>query len=260
MFQRHKDKSIYFEEQSHTTEKFVIPYIEAHRKIEPGMQILEIGCGEGGNLRPFIDRNCLVTGIDLSEKRIELAQSFFENHPKKDNLTLLCLNVYDAEDRLGQYDVVLLRDVIEHIFDQEKFMGFMKRFLKPDGIAFFAFPPWQNPFGGHQQVCQSWIISKFPYIHLLPTFLYKGILTLAGETEGRIKGLMGIKRTGISIERFKRILNKEVYHILEEDYYLINPNYETKFGLKPRKQSKLIASIPWLRNFLTTAMYYVIKK
>ena len=99
-----------------------------------------------------------------------------------------------------------------------------------------------------------------PFFHLFPKSIYAGILKIFGETEGTIAGLLEIKETGISIERFQRILKKENYTIDKQVFYFINPNYETKFGLRPRKQLKIISSIPWLRNFLTTAMYYVVSK
>ena len=153
-----------------------------------------------------------------------------------------------------------MRDVIEHIPNQEKFMAFAKRFLKPEGKFFLAFPPWQNPFGGHQQICQSKILSKLPYFHLLPKSMYKLMLKWFGETEKRTEELLFIKETGISIERFERILKLEKYQINKRTFYLINPNYETKFGLKPRIQLGIISAIPWVRNFFTTAMYYVISK
>ena len=41
-------------------------------------------------------------------------------------------------------------------------------------------------------------------------------------------------------------------------YYFINPNYEAKFGLKPREQVGFISSIPFVRNFLITTSYYLV--
>ena len=90
--------------------------------------------------------------------------------------------------------------------------------------------------------------------------MYKFILKSFGESDGTIEGLLEIRDTGISIERFQRILKNEKYTINKRVFYFINPNYETKFGLKPRKQIKLITAIPWVRNFFTTAMYYVVSK
>ena len=260
MQKRHRNKDQYFIEQGLTTEKHVIPYLQEFLTVDKNTRVLEIGCAEAGNLKPFVDIGCQTTGVDISCGRIELAKLFYENHKNRDCLQLICEDIYKVEDLGGDFDLIVMRDVIEHIPNQEKFMGFVKRFLKPNGKFFLAFPPWQNPFGGHQQICHSKILSKLPYFHLLPGAIYKAVLKLFGENNQRIEELLFIKETGISIERFQGILKQENYHIDKRTFYFINPNYETKFGLKPRKQVKLITSIPWLRNFFTTAMYYVISK
>ena len=61
------------------------------------------------------------------------------------------------------------------------------------------------------------------------------------------------------VERFERILRKENFKIMKKTDYLINPNYEIKFGLKPKRVLIPFNKIPFLRNFYTTAVYYVIK-
>ena len=258
MQKRHRNKKQYFEEQAETTQKFVIPYLSDIVKIDTETNVLEIGCAEAGNLKPFLDLGCNVTGIDISCGRIEKAEAFFKTHKNRANLTLICKDIYTVETLDKKFDLIIMRDVIEHIPNQEKFMGFVKKFLKPEGKFFLAFPPWQNPFGGHQQICQSKILSKLPYFHLLPLSFYRFILKAFGENKARVKELLFIRETGISIERFEGILKQENYRVDKRTFYFINPNYETKFGLKPRKQSKIIAAIPWARNFFTTAMYYVI--
>jgi len=260
MQERHTDKRRYFNEQGKTTKKFVVPLLEEFLKVDAQTRVLEIGCAEAGNLKPFVDRGCQVTGIDIACNRIELAKEFYKDHKNKSNLELICKDIYQVEPSEKKYDIIIMRDVIEHIPNQERFMAFVKGFLKNDGYFFLGFPPWQNPFGGHQQVCRNKILSKLPFFHLFPTAIYKAILKAFGETESTIKGLIEIKETGISIERFERILKKENYTTNTRIFYFINPNYETKFGLKPRKQIKIINGIPWVRNFFNTAMYYVVSK
>ena len=115
------------------------------------------------------------------------------------------------------------------------------------------------PFGGHQQVCSNKWLANFPYYHLLPTFLYKGILKLFKEPYYTIKELLDIKKTGISIERFERIVKKNKFKTIKKKFFLFNPIYKYKFGINPRKQYNLIAKMPYLRNFLTTAVYYLIE-
>ena len=262
MQQRHSDRKQYFIEQGITTKKYVIPYIEPSLAIDSSTRVLEIGCAEGGNLIPFIERNCDVVGLDLNVKQVENAKVFLsEQFPDKnyqDKTRLIARDIYDIDaSEIGRFDLIFMRDVIEHIHDQEKFLAFVKQFLKPEGKIFFGFPPWQMPFGGHQQICRSFL-SKTPWFHLLNKHLYRLVLKTMGESEKKITDLLEIKETGISIERFERIIRTEGYVYDRKTLYLINPNYEIKFGLKPRVQLGLITHIPWLRNFFTTCYYCTI--
>jgi hypothetical protein len=150
-----------------------------------------------------------------------------------------------------------LRDTIEHIPDQDRIMARMKTFLKPGGVIFFAFPPWRMPFGGHQQVCRNKLLSALPYFHLLPRFLYKWLLRLGGESDALIQGLMEVRDTGISISRFQQILKEQDWSVLKQTYYLINPNYEIKFGLRQRSVPALL-NLPIIRDFYVTALYCVV--
>ena len=259
MQERHRNRKQYFLEQADTTAKFVIPYIEQVMPVTPSSRILEIGCGEGGNLVPFIQRGCDVVGVDINKGQVENAKVFVAEHCPSDKVQLLAENIYNVSpEQIGTFDVIMLRDVIEHIPDQATFMKHLKAFLKPEGKVFFGFPPWCMPFGGHQQVCSHKLLNKLPYFHLLPKRLYIGILKAFGEPEGNINELTDIKETGISINRFQRIVRQNGYKTDLQTFYLINPNYETKFGLKPRKQFKLIQSIPVLRDFFTTCLYCII--
>ncbi len=258
MQERHVNRSRYFNEQAITTEKYVIPYIEDIRTISSSMNVLEIGCGEGGNLVPFIKRDCRVTGIDLSIKKIENARIFLQEFMDDDKEIELYLEDIYKHEFDEKYDIIIMRDVIEHIPDQSRLMKFLKSILKDDGLIFIAFPPWNNPFGGHQQICNNKVLSHLPYYHILPIPLYKAVLKAGKEPSEKIESLMEIKETGISINRFLKILKSENYRVKKLDYYFINPNYEVKFGLTPRMQSGFIASIPFLRDFLTTSVYAIV--
>ncbi|MCB0396995.1 MAG: class I SAM-dependent methyltransferase [Flavobacteriales bacterium] len=258
MQDRHTNRKAYFEEQSKTVSRHVIPFLKDVMNIGSETSVLEIGCGEGGNLLPFLDLGCKrVVGNDISESKVENARQYFTEHPQVKNLELISDDIYNVEG-LGQFDLIIMRDVIEHIHGQEKFMHIVKKFLKPEGKFFLGFPPWYNPFGGHQQICRSKLLSKLPYFHILPTPAYKGILKAFGENNDTVEALLEIKQTGISLERFERILRKENYHTDKKGLYFINPNYEVKFGLKPRKAWSIVAAIPFFRNFLITAGYYVV--
>ncbi|MFK7950669.1 MAG: class I SAM-dependent methyltransferase [Saprospiraceae bacterium] len=261
MQQRHKDRKQYFDEQVYTTEKYVIPFVNEFMPITKDMAILEIGCGEGGNMKPFLDIGCQVVGIDLNEGQIENAKVYFADHPNVNNLRLILRDIYKMKpNELGEFDLIIMRDVIEHIPNQEKFMGYVKQFLKPTGKFFLGFPPWYMPFGGHQQIMNHKYFSKLPYYHLLPMTLYKGVLNIVVKSDKVRNELIEIKETGISIERFRRIVKTENYKIDKEVMYLFNPNYDIKFGLNPKEQIGIVKAIPFFRNFLTTCCYYLISK
>ena len=260
MQKRHSDPLQYINEQIFTTQKYIIPFIEQVKKIDAAVQVLEIGCGEAGNLKPFLDLGCMCTGVDFSISKIEKGKTFYENHPFAKNIKLISEDIYKTKEFHSQFDIIIVRDVIEHIHDQDKFMSLLKDLMAPDGVVFFAFPPWQNPFGGHQQMCENKILSALPYYHLLPTRIYKNVLRLFGESAAKITTLLEIKETGISLERFERLVSKNGYVQVLKILYFINPNYEVKFGLKPRILTAFLGGIPYLRNYISTCGYYLIKQ
>jgi 2-polyprenyl-3-methyl-5-hydroxy-6-metoxy-1,4-benzoquinol methylase len=259
MQERHKDRALYFKEQGETTLKYVIPYVDSVKKISAQTRVLEVGCGEGGNMSPFLDMGCEVVGVDISVTQIEKATQYLKE-AKYTKWQAVALDIYQVSpEELGEFDLIFLRDVIEHIPNQAAFFKIIKAFLKKDGVIFFGFPPWRMPFGGHQQICASKYLSMLPFFHILPYAVYKGVLSLFGESEETINSLLEIKDTGISISKFKSLVKQENFKVLKETYYLINPNYETKFGLKQRVLPPFFR-IPHLCDSYTTAMYSIIKK
>ena len=257
----HSDKNAYFRMQRDNATEFVIPFIEEVIEIKPGMEVLEIGCAEGGVLKAFLERGCQGVGVELLEGRVKLANNFLREFIDKDQVRIINKNIYDSSfetEFAGKFDLIVLKDVIEHIPNQAKVMAYMRTFLKPNGHIFFGFPPWMMPFGGHQQIART-KIAKLPFYHLLPRSTYKGILKLFGEPETVIQDLLEIWDTGISLERFERIAREAGYTTAHKTLFLINPIYKYKFKLQPRKQWGFLGAIPWFRNFVTTCGYYLLK-
>lgn len=258
MQKRHLDPQRYFNEQALSTQKFVLPFIQKIKTIDSNLSILEIGCGEAGNLKPFLDLGCKCTGVDLNTSKIEKGKTYYSSHPQVVNLKLISEDIYKTKDFHAQFDILIIRDVIEHIHDQDKFLLLLKDLLAPNAVVFVAFPPWQSPFGGHQQVCDNKFLSLLPYFHLLPAPLYKVFLKTFAESSAKIDGLIEIKETGISLEQFEALALKNEYNVLLKTLYLINPNYEVKFGLKPRLLNKMLSKIPYFRNYFCTCGYYLL--
>jgi len=256
----HKDHQQRFDQQVENSREYVLPFIEKTKTIGKDVNIFEVGCGEGGVLLPFYERGCYCLGVDLDGIRIDLANDFLKEEIASGKMEFMCKNIFDADFLArfeGYFDVIILKDVIEHIPDQQSFVIYLKKLLKKEGQIFFGFPPWYMPFGGHQQLAEH-KLGMMPWYHILPKPLYKAILKAIGENEDHIKELMEIYDTRISIERFERVIRKSGLKVLNRQHYLINPIYKYKFGMKPRKQWKPITYLPYLRDFVTTCVYYTV--
>jgi SAM-dependent methyltransferase len=260
MYEFHRDRRRYFDIQVENAQASVIPFLQTHFPLAPGSRILEIGCGEGGVLKAFIDKGHTGVGVELVESRVIDGKQWMQPEVANGSMRFVTENIYNIqpEDLGGKFHLIILKDVIEHLDDKDKMLLQMKQYLHPGGAVFFGFPPWQMPFGGHQQLCRNKKLSKLPWMHLLPRSVYKWLLTKGGEPKEVVGELMEIHDTGVSIEGFEKLTKRTHYKILGKKHFLVAPIYKYKFGLKERKQLGLIRHIPWFRNLFTTAVYYTI--
>jgi SAM-dependent methyltransferase len=258
MYEFHQNKSRYFEITNWVTSNYVIPFIKIDASIK--LKVCEIGCGEAGVLKAFLDLGHHGTGIELMEARAIQAKENLANEIEQGRAEVINKNIYDIDpikEPNMKFDLIVLKDVIEHIPNQEVFVKKIHDILLPKGQVFFGYPPWWMPFGGHQQICQSKILSKLPWVHLLPKSLYKSIIKIFGEPQSIIDELMDIKSTGITIERMHHIITANGFKIVDQKYWLTNPIYVKKFNISP-----LISriNIPYLRNFYVTAHYVLFER
>lgn len=259
MFEYHLNKERYFDYQYKTAKEYLLPFVQEHCDLSKTIRVLEIGCGEAGVLKAFYELGHDCTGIELSKSRIKDAEQFFKAVPPAGKINFIIQNIYDIDpesDLEDKFDLIIMKDVIEHIPNQGKFLKHLAKFLKTSGSVFFGFPPWQMPYGGHQQVTNT-SSTKLPYIHLLPFPIYKWLLR--NQKKDRKDELLELVETGLSIEKFERLLQETDFETLSKKHFLFNPIYKYKFGLKPRKQLSLISSIPYLRNFVTSCVYYHVR-
>lgn len=259
MFHFHTDRDAYHQLLHTNAIEHILPFILKETVIGPGSRVLEIGSGDGGNISAFLTLGCEVYGVELDANLVEFTRAKLKPYVENGRLKVLSKDIYEADidkDLGGRFDLIILKDVIEHIHNQPKLFSRMKEMLNERGMIFFGFPPWQMPYGGHQQICKGKLTSKMPWYHLLPRALYKNILKTNHEP---VEVLMEIRDTGISIERFEKIAGQTGYEIVKKQLWLVNPVYENKFGLRARKQLPILRSIPWVRNFFTTCAYYLLK-
>lgn len=262
MYEFHKDRKGYFLMQEKNAIEYVIPYIEEHIVLRSGMRVMEIGCGEGGVLKAFVDKGLQGVGVELNQSRVDNANEWLVDYIADQRITIFSKDIHQStlDEVGGAFDLIILKDVIEHIFDQKALLQKLRSFLKTDGSIYFGFPPWIMPYGGHQQVLNHKWLSKLPYTHLLPKSMYKTLLEKNKIEQFAIDEMLEIYDTQISTARFESLVKETGYTITDRTLYFINPIYKYKFNVQPMKQWKFLTAIPGLRDFLSTCAYYIIKK
>lgn len=210
-------------------ERFLLPLLERHGVHLEGKAVLDAGCGYGGVLAALAARHALAEahGVDLDAQMI--ARGTERCGP---GVRLEVADFFGIEGRT--YDVVLLRDVLEHIVDVEGAFAKACRLLKPGGILFASFAPFYSPFGGHQHNGVG-VASHIPWIHLLPEAVFRSLLRLPGnsyKTRGSLSADMEtVLRTRLTLSRFRRTASAAGLRMIYRAQYLSRPDYAVKFGL-----------------------------
>ena len=99
------------------------------------INILDIGCGGGLLSEPIARLGATVTGIDASNKNINIAKL----HAKKNNLNInyLCSSPENLKIK-KKFDVILNMEIIEHVEDIDFFISSCSKLLKKNGLMFVA--------------------------------------------------------------------------------------------------------------------------
>ena len=99
------------------------------------IRLLDIGCGGGLLSEPMSSLGAEVTGIDASEKNIQVAKL----HAKKNNLKINYLTASPENLKIDRkFDVILNMEIIEHVEDVDIFLKSCSSLLKKEGIMFVA--------------------------------------------------------------------------------------------------------------------------
>ena len=107
-----------------------------HKKVPlRNIKILDIGCGGGLLSEPMCRLGARVTGIDASEKNINVAKL----HSKKNNLKInyLCSSPEKLKIK-DKFDVILNMEIVEHVENINFFLQSCSKLLKKNGIMFVA--------------------------------------------------------------------------------------------------------------------------
>ena len=100
-----------------------------------GLNILDIGCGGGLISEPMSRLGANVTGIDASEKNINIAKL----HAKKSGLQINYINASpEVLNNVEKFDIILNLEIVEHVENVNLYIRSCSKLLKKKGIMFTA--------------------------------------------------------------------------------------------------------------------------
>ena len=102
-----------------------------------GKRVIDIGCGGGILAESMAKKGANVTGIDLSEKALKVADLHSLESGVQVRYQLIAAEAM-AEQEAGQYDVVTCMEMLEHVPDPAAIVRACAALVKPGGQLFFS--------------------------------------------------------------------------------------------------------------------------
>jgi 2-polyprenyl-6-hydroxyphenyl methylase/3-demethylubiquinone-9 3-methyltransferase len=102
-----------------------------------GKKVIDIGCGGGILAEAMARKGAAVTGIDLSEKALKVADLHSLESGVQVRYQLVAAEAM-AEAEAGQYDVVTCMEMLEHVPDPAAIVKAAATLVKPGGKVFFS--------------------------------------------------------------------------------------------------------------------------
>ena len=246
-------KSYYFNYQKTLAQAYYIPLLKQNGiSIVSDSKVLDVGCGDGGFLSAFSEISKICNGIEIRNFGWE------EGYNPK----IIVGDITSEQIKKSlfpKYDLLILRDVIEHILLQKK-LNFMKsiyNYMDENSKLLVTFPPFYSPFGLHQQAILRMPIQIIPYLGWLPKILIKLLLRLSNQMNNW-DDIEEIKDSRMTILGFKNLITECGLEICFEERYLVRPSHEIRYGVKTRKLDWL--QIPILEEFFVSGCTFILKK
>jgi len=102
-----------------------------------GKKVIDVGCGGGILSESMAKKGAQVTGIDLSQKALNVA----DLHSLESELSIRYVHVSAeemAEQEPGEFDVVTCMEMLEHVPDSGSIISACAKLVKPGGLVFFS--------------------------------------------------------------------------------------------------------------------------
>lgn len=141
--------------------------------LEPGMRVLDIGCGWGGTARFFAERyGAHVTGVTVSKHQAEYGRRVCEGLP-------IDIRLQDYRDIDERFDRIVSIGMFEHVGyrNYERYMDVVRRCLTPNGLSLLH-TIGRNESGTHTD---PWTAK-----YIFPNSMLPSIAQIGDATEERL--------------------------------------------------------------------------
>jgi SAM-dependent methyltransferase len=187
-------------------------------QLNQSTKALDLGCGHGVFGLELLQKGCSVVFADEQDSLLPRIPGgcFRPFSIGRDDL-----------DKLGQHNLVLFSNVLEHLADPGGFLASADRLLLERGFFFLSWTNWLSPWGGHEfspfhyfgprrgHLLYDRVVRKprlhTPFVNLYPTYI--------GQTLRHLRSLPALKIVAVA------------------------PRYYPEFAL--------LARVPVLREFFT---------
>jgi len=113
-----------------------LDWIDRHAHLA-GKSVLDVGCGGGILTEAMARRGATVTGIDLSDKALKVAELHLHESLLKINYQKAGTEDF-AERHAGAFDVVTCMELLEHVPEPASMVAACARLVRPGGQVFFS--------------------------------------------------------------------------------------------------------------------------
>ncbi len=245
----------YWTYQNILAKKYLIPMLKRRGISINGKKVFEIGCGNGGVIEAFAEGCRKAVGLDRVPFDYSKHNSSAVKYITADLFDQNFFNEYQ-----DQYDIILLRDVIEHLPQKREVFEICDKLLADDGILFFTFPPFYSPFGAHQHVYSKTTLGKLPYMQLLPKSLYlKYVRAVEDGNRDALNAVEEIVKSRTTISSLNKVIKQSPFEIFYQEYYLTRPSFEIRYGVRPLKV-QVLRYIPLLQELLVMGVHMILKR
>lgn len=219
-----------------------------------GKDVLDVGCGYGGVLAALAEAFPLrrALGLDLDAEMIARGKA-----EAPAGVVLEARDFFSLTE--GAFDLIVLRDVLEHMPHAADALGKAASLLAPGGILFASFAPFWSPFGGHQHNGAGFF-ANVPWLHALPETWFRRALRLEGNSYKSNRALAedmeSVLRTRLTLGGFKGMLPGAGLRLEQFRRYLIRPDFRVKFGLPAIG----FPALPWIDELACTGVEAILAK